>query len=200
MVFSRVWSDVKTGCAAAGDGRHLLGVLATEAQARCRTARKCHATVTAHGVAGAGRHPLLMHHKRGYFLRKRYGHRLNLTGRQALGGIYSVLNQKRGHVFEESQRAGTPIFNLKAYLPVVESFGFTSTLRAATSGQAFPQCVFDHWETMNQARLWPPCDGLPCADTRLLRSGVTGLFWFTLTLRAATFKQVFHSANSSLQR
>ncbi|GMH39926.1 hypothetical protein BSKO_07830 [Bryopsis sp. KO-2023] len=68
----------------------------------------------------------------------------------ALGGIYSVLNQKRGHVFEEMQRPGTPIYNIKAYLPVVESFGFTSTLRAATSGQAFPQCVFDHWETMVQ--------------------------------------------------
>ena len=25
---------------------------------------------------------------------------------QALGGIYSVLNQKRGHVFEEAQRPG----------------------------------------------------------------------------------------------
>ncbi|KAK9826819.1 hypothetical protein WJX81_004081 [Elliptochloris bilobata] len=74
---------------------------------------------------------------------------------QALGGIYSVLNQKRGHVFEEMQRAGTPIFNLKAYLPVVESFGFTSTLRAATSGQAFPQCVFDHWEVMGQDPLSP---------------------------------------------
>ncbi|KAK9815818.1 hypothetical protein WJX72_010164 [[Myrmecia] bisecta] len=68
----------------------------------------------------------------------------------ALGGIYSVLNQKRGHVFEEMQRPGTPIFNLKAYLPVIESFGFTSTLRAATSGQAFPQCVFDHWEVVSQ--------------------------------------------------
>lgn len=69
---------------------------------------------------------------------------------QALGGIYSVLNQKRGHVFEEAQRPGTPIFNLKAYLPVIESFGFTGTLRAATSGQAFPQSVFDHWDTMSQ--------------------------------------------------
>lgn len=57
----------------------------------------------------------------------------------ALGGVYSVLNQKRGLVFEEQQRVGTPIFNLKAYLPVVESFGFTGTLRAATAGQAFPQ-------------------------------------------------------------
>jgi translation elongation factor EF-G len=32
---------------------------------------------------------------------------------QALGGVYSVLNQKRGLVFEEAQRPGTPIFNLK---------------------------------------------------------------------------------------
>ena len=67
-----------------------------------------------------------------------------------------MLNQKRGHVFEESQRPGTPIFNLKAYLPVIESFGFTGTLRAATSGQAFPQCVFDHWETMTQVRPHAP--------------------------------------------
>merc|ERR1712157_637582 len=70
---------------------------------------------------------------------------------QAIGGVYSVLNQKRGIVFEEQQRPGTPIYNIKAYLPVIESFGFTGTLRAATSGQAFPQCVFDHWEMMSSA-------------------------------------------------
>ncbi|KDO47268.1 hypothetical protein CISIN_1g003169mg [Citrus sinensis] len=73
----------------------------------------------------------------------------------ALGGIYSVLNQKRGHVFEEMQRPGTPLYNIKAYLPVVESFGFSSTLRAATSGQAFPQCVFDHWDMMSSDPLEP---------------------------------------------
>lgn len=66
----------------------------------------------------------------------------------ALGGIYSVMNQKRGMVVEEAQRPGTPMYNVKAYLPVIESFGFTATLRAATAGQAFPQCVFDHWEIM----------------------------------------------------
>jgi elongation factor 2 len=37
---------------------------------------------------------------------------------------------------------------IKAYLPVAESFGFTQALRAATSGRAFPQCVFDHWEEL----------------------------------------------------
>ncbi|KAK8478398.1 hypothetical protein V6N11_028418 [Hibiscus sabdariffa] len=74
---------------------------------------------------------------------------------QALGGMYSVLNQKRGHVFEEMQRPGTPLYNIKAYLPVFESFGFSSTLRVATSGQAFPQCVFDHWDMMSSDPLEP---------------------------------------------
>eukprot|EP00961_Rhodomonas_salina_P285665 3860321-Rhodomonas_salina.3 len=64
----------------------------------------------------------------------------------ALGGIYSCLNRRRGHVFEENQRPGTPLYNVKAYLPVAESFGFDSDLRAQTAGQAFPQCVFDHWQ------------------------------------------------------
>ncbi|XP_031206183.1 elongation factor 2, partial [Mastomys coucha] len=63
---------------------------------------------------------------------------------QVVGGIYGVLNRKRGHVFEESQVAGTPMFVVKAYLPVNESFGFTADLRSNTGGQAFPQCVFDH--------------------------------------------------------
>lgn len=66
----------------------------------------------------------------------------------AVGGIYGVLNRKRGHVFEEMQVAGTPMFIVKAYLPVNESFGFTADLRSNTGGQAFPQCVFDHWQIL----------------------------------------------------
>jgi elongation factor 2 len=67
----------------------------------------------------------------------------------AIGGIYSVLNKRRGQVFSEEQRIGTPMFTVKAYLPVMESFGFNGDLRQATGGQAFPQSVFDHWELMN---------------------------------------------------
>lgn len=67
----------------------------------------------------------------------------------AVGGIYSTLNVRRGHVIHEEQRIGTPLLEIKAYLPVSESFGFTSALRAATSGQAFPQCVFDHWALLS---------------------------------------------------
>jgi len=67
----------------------------------------------------------------------------------AMGGIYGVLNRRRGHVFAEEQRPGTPLYTIKAYLPVMESFGFTADLRSHTGGQAFPQCVFDHWQIMN---------------------------------------------------
>ncbi|CAI4785475.1 BAQ_1a_G0050190.mRNA.1.CDS.1 [Saccharomyces cerevisiae] len=74
---------------------------------------------------------------------------------QAVGGIYSVLNKKRGQVVSEEQRPGTPLFTVKAYLPVNESFGFTGELRQATGGQAFPQMVFDHWSTLGSDPLDP---------------------------------------------
>ena len=43
----------------------------------------------------------------------------------AVGGIYGVLNRRRGVVFEENQVAGTPMFIVKAHLPVNESFGIS---------------------------------------------------------------------------
>jgi elongation factor 2 len=67
-----------------------------------------------------------------------------------MGNCYGVLTSRRGHVFSEEQRPGTPMMNLKAYLPVAESFGFTALLRSNTGGKAFPQCVFDHWDTLDQ--------------------------------------------------
>jgi len=67
---------------------------------------------------------------------------------ESTGGIYSCLNRRRGHIFEENQVAGTPMVYVKAYLPVNESFGFTADLRSQTQGKAFPQCVFDHWQTI----------------------------------------------------
>jgi elongation factor 2 len=65
------------------------------------------------------------------------------------GGVYSTLSLRRGEIVEEIPRAGTPMTAIRAYLPVNESFGFTTALRAATGGKAFPQCSFDHWQTMN---------------------------------------------------
>merc|ERR1719266_410361 len=66
----------------------------------------------------------------------------------AAGGIYSCLTPRRGHVFEENPVVGTTMIQCKAYLPVNESFGFTADLRSKTGGQAFPQCMFDHWQVL----------------------------------------------------
>jgi elongation factor 2 len=51
-------------------------------------------------------------------------------------------------VIGEEPIIGTPITIVKSYLPVSESFGFTKHLRTLTQGKAFPQCVFDHWQTI----------------------------------------------------
>merc|ERR1712139_241272 len=67
---------------------------------------------------------------------------------EAMSGVYSCMNMRRGCVFEENPREGTPLIQVKSYLPVSESFGFVAALRQQTSGQAFPQCVFDHWENL----------------------------------------------------
>jgi len=85
----------------------------------------------------------------------------------AIGGIHATLNKRRGHVISEEQRPGTPLYNVKAYLPVMESFGFTADLRSNTGGQAFPQCVFDHWQIIPGDPLEPTTKpGGICTTTR----------------------------------
>merc|ERR1719506_1663178 len=77
------------------------------------------------------------------------------TPDDCVGPIYQTLTQRRGIVIGEEPIPGTPLVQMKAHLPVGESFGFTQALRAATSGRAFPQCVFDHWEEMGGDPLNP---------------------------------------------
>merc|ERR1719386_309652 len=66
----------------------------------------------------------------------------------ACSGVYNCMNMRRGVIFEENPREGTPLVQMKAHLPVNESFGFVAALRQQTAGQAFPQCMFDHWDNM----------------------------------------------------
>ena len=89
------------------------------------------------------------------------------------------MNRKRGHVFEETQVAGTAMFVMKAYLLVNESFSFTADPRSNMGGQAFPQCVFDHWQILPS----DPFDNTSClsqvvAETRKrkgLKEGIPAL-------------------------
>ena len=72
------------------------------------------------------------------------------TPADTIGGVYSCLYTRRGVIFSEEPVTGTPLTVVKAYLPVAESFGFTEYLRSQTSGKAFPQCVFHHWDKIEQ--------------------------------------------------
>jgi len=67
----------------------------------------------------------------------------------AIAGVYTTLNAKRGVIEGKEDRPGTPLCKVKSFLPVLESFGFTQLLRQNTSGQAFPQLIFSHWSMVN---------------------------------------------------
>lgn len=67
----------------------------------------------------------------------------------ALSGVYQTLNARRGVVDSMVERIGTPLVQIRSFLPVAESFGFTQMLRQKTAGQAFPQMKFDHWAKAN---------------------------------------------------
>jgi len=92
----------------------------------------------------------------------------------AVAGVYATLNARRGIVETTEERAGTPLCIVKAYLPVLESFGFTNFLRANTSGQAFPQLIFSHWQLLNGdiAEEGSPAN-VACAEVRK-RKGLKG--------------------------
>lgn len=66
----------------------------------------------------------------------------------AVGAVYTLLNRKRGEIVEESHVDGTLLKRVKAYMPVNESTGFTDELRGVTSGRAFQNSVFDHWQIL----------------------------------------------------
>jgi U5 small nuclear ribonucleoprotein component len=66
-----------------------------------------------------------------------------------VSAIYNVLARRRGHVTQDLPKPGSPLYTVKAYLPVIDSCGFETDLRTHTQGQAFCQQVFDHWQVMN---------------------------------------------------
>ena len=67
---------------------------------------------------------------------------------------------------------GTPLVNLKAYLPVAESSGFTEELRMVTAGRAFPQCVFDHWRELSSDPLDPSSKAGAIVEKIRIRKGL----------------------------
>lgn len=62
-----------------------------------------------------------------------------------ISAVYTVLARRRGHVTQDIPKAGSPLYTVKALIPVIDANGFETDLRTATQGQAFCQQVFDHW-------------------------------------------------------
>ncbi|KAH9056977.1 P-loop containing nucleoside triphosphate hydrolase protein [Lactarius vividus] len=62
-----------------------------------------------------------------------------------ISAVYTVLARRRGHVTQDLPKAGSPLYTVKALIPVIDANGFETDLRTATQGQAFCLQVFDHW-------------------------------------------------------
>jgi elongation factor 2 len=57
-----------------------------------------------------------------------------------------ILSSRRGKVTLFEQKGLQTV--ISGLVPVAETFGFSKELRSATSGKAFYQTFFDHWEKM----------------------------------------------------
>ena len=69
-----------------------------------------------------------------------------LTPIELAGNCSKILSSRRGKIFGFEQKGAVSF--LTCFIPVAETFGLSKELRSATSGRAFWQFMFDHWEKM----------------------------------------------------
>jgi len=95
-----------------------------------------------------------------------------------VAAVYTVLSRRRGHVTRDIPKPGSPLYTVKAFIPVLDANGFETDLRAATLGQAFCQMAFDHWsvvpgdptDTSIQLRPLEPATGQALARDLVLKT------------------------------
>ena len=63
---------------------------------------------------------------------------------QWVGEVSGLVTRKRGRITASEQKG--PLTVINGYIPVAETFGLSAEMRSATSGHAFWQTAFDHWE------------------------------------------------------
>ena len=68
---------------------------------------------------------------------------------QWVGQVSSLLTRKRGRILASEQKGA--LLAVDGYIPVAETFGLAAELRSATSGHAFWQSQFDHWEKVPES-------------------------------------------------
>jgi elongation factor 2 len=76
-------------------------------------------------------------------------YKIIITGASELAGESSrIVSSRRGKVASFEQKG--LLTTISGFIPVAETFGFSKELRSATSGRAFWQTFFDHWEKLPQ--------------------------------------------------
>jgi len=68
---------------------------------------------------------------------------------QFVGEVTGLITRKRGRVTSSEQKG--PVTNVTGFIPVSETFGLSADMRSATSGHAFWQTQFDHWEKVPES-------------------------------------------------
>jgi len=69
------------------------------------------------------------------------------TPPELIGSVISLISQKRGKVIGVEERGRVSV--VKGYIPVRETLGgFSNEMRSVTSGRAFWQTKFSHWEPL----------------------------------------------------
>ncbi len=67
---------------------------------------------------------------------------------EVAGECSKIISSRRGKISAFEQKGAFTV--ITSFVPVMETFGLSKELRSATSGRAFWQSMFDHWETMPQ--------------------------------------------------
>jgi elongation factor 2 len=68
---------------------------------------------------------------------------------QYVGEVTGLITRKRGRIVASEQKG--PVTMIKGFVPVAETFGLSADMRSATSGHAFWQTQFDHWEKVPES-------------------------------------------------
>jgi elongation factor 2 len=67
---------------------------------------------------------------------------------EVAGECQKIITSRRGKISAFEQKGAFTV--ITGFIPVVETFGLSEEMRSATSGRAFWQSMFDHWETVPQ--------------------------------------------------
>jgi elongation factor 2 len=67
---------------------------------------------------------------------------------QWVGEVSGLIVKKRGRIVSSEQKG--PLTMIIGFIPVAEALGLSAEMRSATSGHAFWQTSFDHWEKVSE--------------------------------------------------